>query len=238
MSRRALILILALTLAVPALLYAMGLPRKPTAAEQKAVTKYSVAMNKVLAQFRSPEWVEKVDNTIDEVHVTPDTNSPLTLNEMFQRTYDLKTDSLRYKTKVGPMEAKMKQESDIGKKQYIAAQMQDFMHVQVQVRSNIANIDLDPAPSEKLNLHVPGAAFAYRERSNPYSYGTSYVIAFGNWKTAKWYASSGVSEFHFVHPANSPFIENVEFRIYGADDRIQELLKKVKWTEVLEGLSL
>src|SRR5437879_12144722 len=34
---------------------------KPTPAEQKAITKYADNMNKVLDQFRSPDWDEKID---------------------------------------------------------------------------------------------------------------------------------------------------------------------------------
>jgi hypothetical protein len=238
MSRRALILILASSLALPLALYAMGMPRKPTAPEQKAVTKYVAVISKVLDQFRSPDWEEKVDATVANVQVTPDSGAPLTINEMFQRTYDLRKTSPRYQAKLAPMEVKMKAEKDQGAQQLLGAQMQDLMHVQVQVRFNITNIDLDPPPSPKLDLHVPGAAFAYKESSNPFGYGSSYVVVFGNWKTGKLYQSSGVTEFHFVHPPNTPFIENVEFRIYGADDRIRELFKKVNWAQVNAALTL
>ncbi len=237
MSRRSLIFILASFLAVPVALYAMGMPRKPTPAEQKVVTKYANVISKVLDQFRGPDWDEKVDATVANVEVTPDTGAPLTINQMFQRTYDLRKDSPTYKAKLAAMEAKMKGEKDQGKQQLIAAQMQDLMHVQVQVRFNITNIDLDPPPSPKLDLHVPGAAFAYKEASNPYSYGSSYVVAFGNWKTGKLYPSSGVTEFHFVHKQNTPFIENVEFRIYGSEDRIREILKKPNWVQVNAALT-
>jgi hypothetical protein len=238
MSRRALILILASSLALPVALYAMGMPRKPSAAERKVVTKYATVISKVLDQFRSPEWDEKVEGAVADVQVTPDSGTPLTINEMFQRTYDLRKTSPRYKAKLAPMEVKMKAEKDQGAQQLLGAQMQDLMHVQVQVRFNIANIDLDPRPSPKLDLHVPGAAFAYKELSNPFGYGSSYVVVFGNWKTAKRYPSSGITEFHFVHPQNTPFIENVEFRIYGADDRIRELLRTVKWAQVNAALTL
>jgi hypothetical protein len=41
-----------------------------------------------------------------------------------------------------------------------------------------------------------------------------------------------------VHPPNSPFIENIEIRIYGADDRIQELLHKIDWKQINAALTL
>ena len=57
-------------------------------------------------------------------------------------------------------------------------------------------------------------------------------LLFGNPKAIKWDPASLYFYYYFAHPPNSPFIENVEIRIYGADDRIQQLLRKVDWKEV------
>lgn len=236
MSRRFLFL-LALCCASPALLYAL-IGRAPNPAERKVLAKYAHAVNSVLSQFRSPDWQEKIDISGENPHVAPnDANIPLTVDEIFQRTYDLKPGTPRYKAAVGALEQKRAAEKDIGEKQLLKAQMEDHLHVQVQIRSNVPSINLNPPPSPALDLHVPGAAFAYKQRSNPYGYGVAYVLAFGNWKAAHWFASSAVYEFHFRHPGNSPFIENVEVRLYGSEERIRELLRKVKWAEINTGLT-
>ena len=45
--------------------YGFYKPHPPTPAEQKALTKYTTVMNKVLDQFRGPDWDEKIDATIE-----------------------------------------------------------------------------------------------------------------------------------------------------------------------------
>jgi hypothetical protein len=41
----------------------------------------------------------------------------------------------------------------------------------------------------------------------------------------------------FGHPDNTPYIENIVVHLWGADDRIQELLKTVHWSEVNAALA-
>src|SRR6478672_8787844 len=74
----------------------------PTPAEQKALTKYTDTMNKLLDQFRSPDWDEKIDATID--HPTVDTfgDRPMDIDQLLKRTYEVRKDSKRYKTLIEP----------------------------------------------------------------------------------------------------------------------------------------
>ena len=95
---------------------------KPTAVEQKAFTKYVDVMNKVLDQFRSPEWEEKIDATIDHPTVSTFGDRPMDIDQLLQRTYELRKDSKRYKTLVEPRLQKLATEKDINKKQLEAAQ--------------------------------------------------------------------------------------------------------------------
>src|SRR6185437_8917144 len=74
----------------------------PTPAEQKAITKYAKVMNRVLDQFRSPEWDEKIDSTIDHPTVSTFGDRPMDIDQLLQRTYELRKSSRRYKTLVLP----------------------------------------------------------------------------------------------------------------------------------------
>ena len=57
-------------------------------------------------------------------------------------------------------------------------------------------------------------------------------MAFGDWSPLHWDADHGWYNFAFKHPQNSAFIENVEIRIGGADDRIQQLIRAIDWRQV------
>ena len=42
----------------------------------------------------------------------------------------------------------------------------------------------------------------------------------------------------FVHKPDTPFIENIEVRIFGSEDRIKELLRKIDWRQVNTALTM
>ena len=68
--------------------FAFYAPHQPTPAEQKAITKYAATMNKVLDQFRSPDWDEKVDTTIAHPTVSTFGDRPMDIDELLQRTFE------------------------------------------------------------------------------------------------------------------------------------------------------
>jgi len=214
--------------------------RKPTPAEQKALDHYAAVMNKVLDQFQSDDWDEHVDYTIDDdVSVAPNAGTPLDVNELMQRSYNVRRGSARFNTKIMPLMQKLMQESDVSAKAKLGHQVQGLMHVRVDVHFNRTNIgDIAPPPPGNHGLQIPGAAFAYKINNDVPDPGTSaYLLAFGNWHPLKWDAEQGWYHFVFAHPQNTPFIENIEIRIHGADDRVQELLHAIDWNEVNQALT-
>jgi hypothetical protein len=78
---------------------------------------------------------------------------------------------------------------------------------------------------------------AYPTSANALSHGSAYVLVFGNWQTAKWDAGNKWYRFHFAHPQNTPYIENIVIQIFGADDRIKKLLKTIDWNMANEGMT-
>lgn len=235
MFRRA--IVLTLCAVIPLSMFGLLMPRKPTPEEQKAITNYAAHMNKVLDQFRSPQWEEKVDFTLSDTMVNPDSNRPMDLTEIFQRTYDLRTTSAHYKAVILPKVRQMEKVKDPSEKHLQHAKIEDLLHVQVKVNCNVLVTTLHPGPGKKNAVIVPGAYAAYKDEDNPYGYGASYVLLFGNAKSSRWDPAAGYFYYYFVHPPNSPNIENIEIRIYGADDRIQQLLKTVNWKEVTQALT-
>ncbi len=217
---------------------AVAVLRPPTAPEKQVLEKYEGVINKILDQFQSDDWDENVDYSVDQdATVSTNTGRPLDINEMFQRTYRVRNGSERWNHVVGPQMAKLEEEPDMSKKMAIGQALQALTAVEVEVHFNSA-VSIDaPPPGSKSYIQVPGTAMAYHATTNPFNHGSAYVLLFGNWQGTKWDAGNNAYPFHFTHPQNTPFIENVVIQIYGADDRIQELLKKIEWNTVNAGMT-
>lgn len=213
--------------------------RPPTPQERKVLDHYSDVIEKLLAQFRDDDWEENVDHSLANVEVNPNSDHPLDLNAIVQRTYDVRGSSDRYKEQILPLVKQMVQSQDLDEKKALNQQIQGLMHVQVQVRLNEPHIAVVPAPqhsaspdAQNNDLQIAGTAFAYKINNTAYASGTAYVLLFGDPKAITWNPEHNWFDYKFAHSAATPFVENVEFRIYGADDRIQHLLHAIDWQEV------
>jgi hypothetical protein len=211
---------------------------KPTPAEQKAITKYADVMNKVLDQFRGPDWDEKIDATIENPTVSTFGDRPMDIDQLLQRTYEVRKESKRYQMLVLPRLKKVAAEKDINKKQLEAAETEDLLHLQVQVHFNMLVVPMITGPDAKVDPKIPGATFVHKDRNNPFSHGVAYVLFFSSSKNGRWEEANDVYRNFFVHKPDTPFIENVEVRIYGPEDRIKELLRKIDWKQVNNAFTL
>ena len=157
---------------VAAAVSAFAALRAPTPAEQTAIDKYAKTVNKVLDQFRSDDWDENIDYAIDDVSVnTNDPGVPLDINELTQRTYTVRNGSQRFNEKIAPSMQQLMSSSDMNAKVKIGQQMQSLMRMQVQVHFNRANLGFEPAPANNHDLHIPGAAFAYKIDDSAFGHG-------------------------------------------------------------------
>src|SRR6185437_13485623 len=224
---------------IAAVVVAVAELRSPTAAEKAALDKYLAAVNPVLDQFQGDDWDENVDYSLDNPMVnTNDPGVPLDIDELTQRTYTVRNGSQRFNEKIAPsMQQLLDPAGNMSAKQKIGQQVQSLMRVQVQMHFNRANLAFEPTPSNNHDLHIPGAAFAYKIEDSAFGHGTAYILAFGDWNNSKCDAALGCYHFHFAHPQNTPYIENIEVRIYGADDRIQQLLHSINWNALNNGLT-
>lgn len=211
--------------------------RPPTLQEQKVLDKFSKVVDQLLAQFKDADWEENVDRSLADVEVNPTSDYPLQLNSFVQRTYDVRGSSERYREHILPLVKEMVQSSDFEQKKELNQQIQALMHVQVRIRLNQPHIAVIPKPEENQDLQVPGTALAYKVRNEDYGSGAAYVLFFGDPHALKWNPEHNWFDYTFAHPGNTPVAENVEFRIYGADDRIQQLLQNVDWKQVNNALT-
>jgi hypothetical protein len=206
--------------------------RLPTPEEKKVLEHCSQVIDKVLAQFKDDDWEENVDHTLANAAVNANSGQPLDINAFVQHTFDVRGSSDRYKELVLPLVKQMVGTSDLDQKKDLNQQIQELMHVQVQVRLNQPHIAVMPPPPDNEDLRIPGTAFAYRIKNDGYPSGTAYVLFFGDAHSLAWNAQHNWFDYKFAHPATTAAIENLEFLIYGADDRIQHLLHTIDWNQV------
>jgi hypothetical protein len=223
------VLLIGLTFCYPAAPVAF---RPPTPEEKQVLEHCSQVINKVLSQFKDDDWEENVDHTLANAQVNANSGHPLDINAFVQHTFDVRGSSDRYTELVLPLVKQMVGTSDLDQKKDLNQQIQELMHVQVQVRLNQPHIAVTPQPVDNEDLRIPGTAFAYRIKNEGYSSGTAYVLFFGDAKALAWNPEHNWFDYRFAHAANTPAIENLEFLIYGADDRIQHLLHTVDWNQV------
>jgi hypothetical protein len=217
---------------VPVATFAFYEKHKPTPAEEKAITKYVQTMNKVLDQFRGPDWDETIDHAIEHPMVNAMDDRPFDLDEEIQRTYHVRSGSRRYQALIGPRLQKLPQIKDLTQRQIEKAKIEDLMHLQVQVHCNLFVVPMITAPDSKHDPKIPGATFVHHDRDNPFGHGEAYILFFSNGRAGKWDETNSVYRNTFIHPPNTPYIENLEIRIYGAEDRIRQLLRTMDWKQV------
>ena len=206
--------------------------RPPTPRERKVLDKYSRVINNVLAQFKDETWQENVDHSLANVEVDPNSEFPLHVNTFVQRTYLVRDNSQRYKELVLPLVRKMVLSSDLDEKRELNDQIQDLTRIQVQVRFNQPHIAVTPKPEDNHDLHIPGTALAYKIDDARFFSGSGYVLLFGDARALSWNSYHNWFDYRFMSGANASSLENVEFLITGAEDRIQELLHTVDWKQV------
>ena len=230
---------LSMTLAALALIWSLeaagqegGGLRDPNPQEKQILIHYREVIGKVLDQFQSDDWEEKVDYEItDEVSVSGDPNVPMDVNEMIQRSYNIRPDSALYQKQVAPLIEKLNATTDPNEMARIAKDRK-VTNLSVEVHFNKYCVGLDSAPTAASDLHIPGTTMAYRIKPGKFGRGAAVVLLFGNWKAATWNGDNGCERYKFKHAAHQPAIENVVIQIDGSPERIDQLLKSVKWDAV------
>ncbi|HVN18982.1 MAG TPA: hypothetical protein VMU05_09425 [Dongiaceae bacterium] len=211
--------------------------RDPNPQERKILMQYREVIGKVLDQFQSDDWEEKIEYEItDDVSVSGDPDVPLDVNELIQRSYTIRPGSALYEKEVAPLAQKLTATSDPNEMARIAKQRK-VTNLSVEVHFNRLCVGMDSAPSAASDLHIPGTAAAYRIKPAKLGRGDAVVLLFGSWKTATWNGDNGCERFKFKHAAHQPAIENVVIQMDGSPERIGELLKTVKWDAVNTALT-
>lgn len=211
------------------------------------LTRFYTAMTAVIGPFADENWeVSRGTFPDDASHESIANHARVPLDDCLggDRTWTVRQGSPRFNARVKPLFDRVQTLADGLLAKYQAGQdatadKQDIDRVRQQIKNanevtmdvcaNSPNIEASALAPNQPSL-LPGAPVHKVPADVCGGDATAcYVLVFGDWKTAR--ASGGRYEFHFAHPAGSPYLENVVIRLHGADDRIQEMLK-ADWARV------
>lgn len=214
--------------------------RDATPAEQKALDKAIAAITDALDRFNNNDWNKEQDFYSGQIGVHPTHDVPMDVDNNFERQYHVQANSERYNTLIQPLQQKINdalQQGDNNKVLELGKQLKALSWLTVDVYINRRVVNVFAADKGKnIKLSSMGAGYCYQIKKDQYgNNANSYWLLFGNWQTA---TNGGYGlTYHFKHPPVTPYIENIAITITGADDRIQELLKTINWSELQDALT-
>lgn len=226
--------------------------RPPTPHERVAIDKAVHAILPVMQKFIDRNWKIAAGGADDPNYYSVDKKPyvPINTAPFNDWQFSVKENSPLWNEKLQPMFAKLmhppvdyRNEKEMAAYNQLAKEYKNLKDVFVEVEVNRPGLPPSPDKSSAADLKIPGCAYAFK-LSHEHWIGTDrnleagYVLAFGNWSTARPSQEYGDRLFHFIHPNTSPFIENIVIIIMGNEERIKELLSKINWNEVNNGLSL
>lgn len=215
--------------------------RDPTPEEKGVMLKALGALDHIMTPFLGAHDMEASPSsgTLGE-----DLSVPIDGRIGTAYTWDssVKKDSDRYNAHVKPLVDQIIQLTQNGQYEQVKALRQEMTrwnHLSISVELNSEALGLGSAPARNTTLSLSGVDRAFVIAEDDYAPDNkgNRVLAFGNWKTAEHDAKNAAERFHFVHPPQTPFIENMVVIISGAEDLTRELLEKTDWTQVTASLS-
>lgn len=226
--------------------------RDPTPAEKAALDKVVHAVMPVLQPFADDDWILTDGGADDQgdyvVQIKPDV--VMGAAPFSDMTYTLRQESPLWIKEVKPLVDKLADpantphnETEGAAYDKLADEIEAISEVIVQVHVNEAALYIKPAKGSKEDLKIPGCYFSFKPSKDPVTNNdltNEYVLAFGNWKTFKEknYSDIPLYEFSFTHPNGSPYIENIVIILKGSTNRIKEMLPKIDWSKINQGLTL
>ena len=224
--------------------------RAATPVETKVIQKAVNAVVPVIDGFENKDWGKTAGGADEPQYFSVQTKPDVVMGvaPFNEWHFEVREGSERYNKIEKPYIDKMAANPpDAGNEKQMkenaneGARVNKLMNVYVEVMVNEKNLPVKPLKGGVTDLKIPGTFFTYKQPENKIigfqRVGlSSYVLAFGNWRTAKF--ADADYQFHFTHPLATPYIENIVIIISGADDRVQEILHKTDWSKINEGLTL
>jgi hypothetical protein len=118
----------------------------------------------------------------------------------------------------------------------VGKQFRALSEITVYAYVNRYDLNFNPHSGKVVPMQVKGVPYSYKVSQDQYgNKANGYWLLFGNWATAK--AGEDIQYYHFIHPKKTPYVENVAVLVFGADDRIKELLSSVDWAAIQKALT-
>lgn len=212
--------------------------RAPTPAEKAALQKVVNALSLITNSFNDSYWETAENNFDPELYVPAGARPQCGIGYTIKLR--LKKDSPEYHKLLDPLLAYLKSaKPDYEKIVAMSKNLQKRSIVIIDIELNSEAIGFGTGSKQSKQLNVAGASKAFIEAgdNNNSSNNGAYVLAFGNWKNAKYDADNEAFRFRFTHPPQTPYIENVTLRMGGDDDKIQEMMRDADWNSLNTALA-
>ena len=211
--------------------------RDLTPAEQELVDRAAAVMGGVLDQFRSDDWVEKIEFSYDSASAPAEPRAPLQVG-LLRRSYHVRQGSARWNQRIAPLMPSMPADGEMtpAAMQAMVRARDKFkpltdLWVEATFNESVSS-RIAPPPPGNADLHLAGVDRAWRIADADGKPGRGAVLLFGDWGRARWEADHGAWRYAFTHAPGSVVIENVQIHLEGAADRIDELLRAINWRAV------
>jgi hypothetical protein len=226
--------------------------RPPTPQEKEAIDRAVHAVLPVMQKFMDANWkiVSGGADNPNDYSVADHPDVPLNTAPFNDWEFSVKENSPLWNGQIQPMfEKLMKPPADYNDTAAMAAYLKlsakykNLKDIFIEVELNRTGLPVPPDKNSAASLKIPGCYYAFK-LSHEHWIGVDrnleagYVLAFGNWGTAKPSHEYGDLRFHFIHPNGSPFVENMVIILMGNEQRIKEQLSQIDWTKINEGLTL
>ena len=228
--------------------------RPPTPAETTVLARFLDTMKPILDRFVDANWQVKENGfPADPSRFSISIKAGVPLDDCFggDRTWSVTEGSPRFNSRLKPLYDRARSLSDALVAKYKAGQdataeakglerlheaITSASEVTIEVCANSPIVEAAALHSSEPSL-ASGVVARRVDGACGVDVPNCYILVFGDWSTARLNAADKLYDFHFVHPAASPYLEDIVIKLHGADDRIQEMLKAVDWRRVDDALT-
>jgi hypothetical protein len=215
--------------------------RDPTPAEKLVLMKPFDALNAAILPFLKAHDLE-LDPSSADFNETQSVPIKGVIGGAFEWKCTVKQNSDRFNVHLKPMMERIEQLMQSGLYEEVKSlrqEMNRWNHLDIGLELNSEALDSGAEPGRNMELSIAGVAKGFvvaDDKSAPVK-SNRYILAFGNWQAAKHDAATSADRFHFVHPPQTPFVENMVITISGAEDLIKALLDKTDWIKIANSLT-
>lgn len=226
---------------------ALAEDRAPTAGEAAAIHAFETGITKTMDAL-SVGWTESATDRVEipaDVQVDGSGDGPFLFFGNMARYYN-RANPDDPTAKMQALVTQMQTTTDAGKQQKLIAEIQALAataqtgsaepaSLWITTLHNTGSFAFDGDSPEQVAAPA-GVAVAFKVPAMHVTGGSGYLLEFGDGARFRRDAKMGAWRYSYVHTDGSPHIENIEIRIEGPAEVVDQLVKTYDWRQVDDAL--